>query len=540
MRSNLWKHLQWLLLIPPIVAATLLGSRWLQASKPVAVATPQVQHAAPTEQEKREYVLEVIGLGVTLDKYRQGKLWEALQQGNAYASIRVQDKEKYAWNAMERAGIAGGRGGDTLENGARDTPMYFGVPVFNAEPPIYNSSMLDSPDSPAIGLAGGAASSGLHWHLFASGPRRLSEHPDRILEDVFAFFDAHPDVPYIVLNSEDSMPTRNLYSPDNSPPLTRDGRYIPEMPDASALFVLARRERIDAVRKFAYDDAPPEDSVDDLNTYGVARRLYLAYDELMRAVPHPDKKEDPSAFTQRQPSIAEWLPAAAQFARRPDIRGTGSFSMLDKLQHKTYQPPKDWQPTPWFPVPFNKEQLAQLDRLPTFGFIHRPTFVRMTDKDGKPLTRRDRREQALLAGWQEALRCLPESERAAAPARLVAATGGKQAQLVALHKTLLRHAEDGGTELDSGNTAQWIDADRRLGNTGAATLFVQMAIGVMGSYRDGGVSAVVNLRNPDEASIVLVSPPSEEKRRAQHHPHGGDVLRHYATPAIDPANYPAN
>ncbi len=423
MRSNIWKHLQWLLLIPPIVAATLLGSRWLHASKPVAVAKPQVQLAAPSEQDKREYVLEVIGLGVTLDKYRQGKLWEALQQGNAYASIREQDKEKYTWNAMQRAGIAGGRGGDTLENGARDTPMYFGVPVFNAEPPIFNSRMLDSPDSPAIGLAGGAASSGLHWHLFASGPRRLSEHPDRILEDVFAFFDAHPDVPYIVLNSEDSMPTRDLYSADNSPPLTHDGRYIPEMPDASALFVLARRERIDAVRKFAYDDAPPEDSVDDLNTYGVARRLYLAYDKLMRAVPHPDKKEDPSSFTRRQPSIAEWLPVAAQFAQRPDIRGTGSFSMVDRLRHKTYHPPKEWQPTPWFPVPFNKEQLAQLDRLPTFGYLHRPTFVRMTDEHGKPLTRRDQREQALQAGWQEALRSLPETERPAAPARLVAATG---------------------------------------------------------------------------------------------------------------------
>ncbi|MEG1050765.1 MAG: DUF2875 family protein [Janthinobacterium sp.] len=540
MSSKIWRHLQWLLLIPPIVAATLLGSRWLHASKPVAVAQPQVQQAAPTEQDKREYVLEVIGLGVTLDKYRQGKLWEALQKGNAYASIREQDKEKYTWDAMQRAGIAGGRGGDTLENGARDTPMYFGVPVFNAEPPIFNSRMLDSPDSPAIGLAGGAASSGLHWHLFASGPRRLSEHPDRILEDVFAFFDAHPDVPYIVLNSEDSMPTRNLYSPDNSPPLTHDGRYIPEMPDASALFVLARRERIDAVRKFAYDDAPPEDSVDDLNTYGVARRLYLAYYDLMGTVPQERLETDPAAITRRQPSIAEWLPVAAQFARRPDIRGTGSFSMVDRLKHKTYQPPKDWQPTPWFPVPFNKEQLAQLDRLPTFGFIHRPTFVRMTDEHGKPLTRRDRREHALQAGWQEALRSLPESERPTAPARLVAATGGNQAQLIALHKTLLKHAEDGGTELDSGNMAQWIDTDQRLGNTGAATLFVQMAIGVMGSYRDGGVSAVVNLRNAEEATIVLVSPPSDEKRRTQKHPHGGDVLRHYVTPAIDPANYPSN
>ncbi|TNC76587.1 DUF2875 domain-containing protein [Janthinobacterium lividum] len=540
MSSKIWKHLQWLLLIPPIVAATLLGSRWLHSSKPAAVAKLQVQHAIPSEQEKREYVLEVIGLGVTLDKYRQGKLWEALQKGNAYASIREQDKEKYTWDAMQRAGIAGGRGGDTLENGARDTPMYFGVPVFNAEPPIFNSRMLDRPDSPAIGLAGGATSSGMHWHLFASGPRRLSEHPDRILEDIFAFFDAHPDVPYIVLNSEDSMPTRDLYSPDNSPPLTRDGRYIPEMPDASALFVLARRDRIDAVRKFAYDDAPPEDSVDDLNTYGVARRLYLAYYDLMGTVPQARLETDPTATTRRQPSIAEWLPVAAQFAQRPDIRGTGSFSMVARLQHKTYQLPKDWQPTPWFPVPFNKEQLAQLDRLPTFGFIHRPTFVRMVDKDGKPLTRRDQREQALQTGWQQALRSLPEAERPAAPARLVAATGGNQAQLLALHKTVLKHAENGGTELDSGNTAQWIDTDQRLGNTGAATLFVQMAIGVMGSYRDGGVSAVVNLRNPEEATIVLVSPPSDEKRRTQKHPHGGDVLRHYVTPAIDPANYPAN
>ena len=83
-------------------------------------------------------------------------------------------------------------------------------------------------------------------------------------------------------------------------------------------------------------------------------------------------------------------------------------------------------------------------------------------------------------------------------------------------------------------------ADRRFGNTGAATWFVQIAIGVMGSYRDGGVSAAVNLRNPQEASIVLISPPSEEKRRTQKHPHGGDVLRRYVTPAIDPANYPSN
>jgi len=540
MSSKTWQYLQWLLFIPPIVAAGLLGSRWMQPHKPAAVEKTVVLQAASGEQEKREYVLEVISMGVTLDKYRQGKLWEALQKGNAYASIREQDKEKYPWSSLDKAGMSGGRAGDSLENGALNTPMYFAVPIFNAEGPIEDPAMQDTPDAPILGLAGSTSSSGMHWHLFVASKRRFDEYPDHILEDVFAFFDANPDVPYIILNSHDGMESRDSNRLPNTPELLKNGRYIPEMPDASALFVLARRERVEAVRKFAYDDAPPEDSVDDLNTYGVARRLYLAYDELTKTVPHPDKKKDPAAFTQRKPTIEEWLPVAAQFARRPDIRGTGTFSMFDKLNPKTYHPPKDWQPTPWFPLPFNKEQLAQIDRLPTLGFIHRPTFVKMTDAEDKPLTRRGQRELALQAGWQEALRKLPEAERPAAPQRLIAATGGNTEQLVALHKTLLKHAQDGGTELDSGKPQQWIDTDQRLGNTGAATLFVQMAIAVMGSYRDGGVSAVVNLRNPEEATIVLISPPSDEKRRTQHHPHGGDVFRHHVAPAIDPANYPAN
>jgi hypothetical protein len=82
-----------------------------------------------------------------------------------------------------------------------------------------------------------------------------------------------------------------------------------------------------------------------------------------------------------------------------------------------------------------------------------------------------------------------------------------------------------------------IDTDLRLGNTGAATLFVQMGIGVMGSYREGGVSAAINLRDQNEASIVMISPPSDEQRQKQQHSEGGDIFGSHITPAIDPANY---
>ncbi len=64
---------------------------------------------------------------------------------------------------------------------------------------------------------------------------------------------------------------------------------------------------------------------------------------------------------------------------------------------------------------------------------------------------------------------------------------------------------------------------------------MQMAIGVMGSYRAGGVSAAVNMRDPKEASIIMVSPPSDAQRKGQQK--RGDVLRHHSTPAIDPENY---
>jgi hypothetical protein len=542
----IWPVVGWLVLLPLAIVALLFGARWMTATNKVQAKhqQAQTQQVVASDQSRREYVLEVIGLGVTLDKYRQGKLWEALRKGSPHVTIREQDKEKYPWSEQERAGISGGRGGDSLENGAQYTPMYFGVPVFNAEPPIHNELEMDKPDDPRSGLAGGAVSSGMAWHLFLVGPRRFEEHPDRILEDVFAFFDANPDVPYIVLNSDDGMYSRNAYRPPGAPRLTKDGRYIPEMPDASALFVLARRERVDAVRPFVWDD--PDNKF-------VQTKLRKMYADLMHTVPHPKRivtrtpaqvGADTSGRAtndgmERQPLVSEWLEGAAAFAQRSDVRGTGSVSLVDRVNPWAHPIPKDWKPTPWFPIPWNREQLATFDRLPTIGFIHRPTFVKFTDEHGKPLTRRDEREKALQAGWQAALLTLPETQRLKA-ARVVAATGGNTDQLIALHSTLNAYAAQGGPEFDGAKSDQFIDTDKRLGNTGATTLFMQMAIGVMGSYRDGGVSAAVNLRDTNEASIVFISPPSDEKRKNQEHARGGDVLGHRGTPAVDPANYPPN
>ncbi len=532
----------WWVMGPTVLVLTLFGTHWVKESKrahqaPNNVALDSTKEIV-SEQQKREYVLEVIGLGVTLDKYRQGKLWEVLQSGNPHSTIREQDPKKYDWSARDKVGTGGGRNESSLINGAQFTPMYYTVSAFNAEPPAYNSMRMDTPESPKPGLVGGADSSGMAWHQFVVGPRRFAEQPDRIIEDVFAFFDANPDVPYVVLNSEDGMGVRESNSPDDTLPLLKDGHYVTEMPDASALFVLARRERVDPVRPFVWDDPDNE---------FLQKEFRWMYSNLMDTVPNWQRKhalQTPmqvgadmtrqdirGGLGQRQPLVSEWLEAAAAFAQRPDVRGTGAVSMLGKLNPFTHRPPTDWKPSPWFPIPWNREQLETFDRLPTLGYLHRPTFVRFTDEQGKPVTRRDERQKLLQAGWQAALQALPETKRGGAPARVIAATGGNTEQLIALHRTLDTQAEHGGPELDTGKSSQFIDTDKRLGNTGAATLFVQMGIGIMGSYRDGGVSAAVNLRSADEASIVLISPPSDEQRKTQKHPRGGDVFAHRGMPA---------
>jgi len=529
--------LRWIA-IPTMIVALTFSAFWITSSRRASAREQallqqrqQLNQHQPTlanDLTRREYVLEVIGLGITVDKYRQTRLWEVLQGGSPYASIREQDPKKYEWSGFDKKGVGGGRACDALENGAGPSPMFWGAPTFYAGSPIADPAQQPSDIDPVAGLAAAAPTTGMAWHLFVTAPWQLDERPDQLLAQVFEFFDAHPDVPYVVLSSEDSMGTRDSDRPRGAPRLLRDGYYIPEMPDASAVFVLARRERIEPMRSYAWEDPDNEFLQETL------RRTYIALED---SVPTPEKLAHPEKHSPigRQPTVAEWLPIAAAFAKRPEfVRPEDGSPTLSSWKRWLHRPPRDWKPTPWFPVPWNRNQLAAFDRLPTLGYIHRPVFVKFEDEHGKAVTRRDQRQKILDAGWQQALQTLPEAARTKGPARIVGAFGDDPEQQLALEGVLFRYAEQGGPEIDTGKTAQFINTDRRLGNTGAATFFVQMALGVMGSYNDGGTSAEINLRDKSGASIVFISPPSDEKRKAQ-----GTQFRHQVEPAIDPKNYEA-
>jgi hypothetical protein len=96
-------------------------------------------NAAALQRRPREYVLEVIGLGVSLDKHRQGKLWDALQKGHPFGTIREQDPEKYPWS--ERQGWRGGR----LPRPWRTASAACHV---LASPIFCNRQLIESPSAP--------------------------------------------------------------------------------------------------------------------------------------------------------------------------------------------------------------------------------------------------------------------------------------------------------------------------------------------------------------------------------------------------------
>ena len=527
--SAMQKWMTWLGVPLGGVLAIMLA-HWSLSAAAAAPERPKASLATATAPQT--YVLEVIGLGVSLDKHRQGKLWDALQKGHPFATIREMDPNKYPYTSSDKLGYEGAADASALENGVGSLPMYWAAPSFYASGPFINPSSPVSDQNPPSGIVGGTDTNGLSLTLFVPAGYRLSDHPDRLLEEAFAFFDAHPDVPYLVVAANDGMYFRHLYRPKGSPRLIHDGHYVPEMPGAAALFVLARRERVDALRPFVFDDTSQDKLGPEQNRTGLARRIFLAHYDLSVELGKAKSKLLGREVYKRWPTVPEWLAETARFAKRPDVigpQGLGRLNPFDGVVHT----PKGYTPTPWFPIPWNTEQLAAFDRLPTLGYVHRPHYIPLTDADGKPLTRRSERIAALVKGWNQALAAFPEAQRPAALKRVISSTGGSPDKLTELTALLDAQAAGGGPELHLDKPSEWIDIDPRLGNTGSASLFMNMAIGVMGSYIDGGVSAAINLRNDREASLVFISPPPPDKLQRQ----GRAVFKNQVTPAIDPANY---
>ena len=409
--------------------------------------------------------LDVLGIGLAVEKFRQSEVWIEIQE-HPKGSILPADLSTYPTNFTIKELAMDKRSADVLEWGASRFVEQWPIPSISIWSHCYKPEM---PDTSFDGkttydffndrIQDLRRPAGMHAHQIASLGSIFLNEPEVVLERAFQFFDQNPEVPALLVFASDGDMTRLWTGDVSRRPYWEEGpRRIDSMTEAMVVLVLARRDRVDALRPFA---------------------------------PHATGDRNAQFHTERERQLNA-ARAAARAAGKPEP------------QQLVFKPSR-YLPTPW-----TEQQLSQFDQLATIAVVHRPVRVSYRkDKQGKPtwdpaqqtsLMHDQEQQAAFKAGLDAALREIPGGK----PARVFYDTGGPAAGRHVVPLSLAAHHSLPGFDLFKPD--QGYDLHARLGNTGAASPFVQWALAAMAAHHQKNSSLTVNLRRNDEATITAVTP----------------------------------
>jgi len=200
--------------------------------------------------------LEVIGLGISIEDSQLLQIWEEIQD-SPKSSFLSSDPESYPEIAEERRLATESRSTFVLSAAAKHFVQHWPIPSVSIWPGRDMTSVsADTPDLMASYFANridnlrNAAE--MPSHQIASLGAFCSNEPEEVLERAFQFFDGYPDVPALLLFATDGDMTRKLVGDTNREANWKDGpRRFDSMAETMVALILARRERIDALRPFA-------------------------------------------------------------------------------------------------------------------------------------------------------------------------------------------------------------------------------------------------------------------------------------------------
>ncbi|AVJ31216.1 hypothetical protein CLM73_24725 [Achromobacter spanius] len=193
-----------------------------------------------------------------------------------------------------------------------------------------------------------------------------------------------------------------------------------------------------------------------------------------------------------RPERLNWLRAYAPYTK-PNARNDIDPAFTGWKR----QPPKAFRPTPSFPEPITEQGFKQWDRLRVLAQLHRPVEVSLMEDDqtGKPLEDQAR-HAALASAWLRATMGIID-----APARVFYDTGSPTGGLADLAPALAAAQ----STLDPLDSLQSYDLTQRLGDTGASSPFVGIALATMGSYLNADTSVVMPLRQRGKATVIAIT-----------------------------------
>ncbi|WP_199778199.1 type VI lipase adapter Tla3 domain-containing protein [Achromobacter spanius] len=392
--------------------------------------------------------LDIVRVGLSLDVYRQGQMWAHLQeQNNAQpqalhvGTVLPMDPERYPIVADDKDMAWRMRKANALELALQGFPERWPIPTLTIA--------RDYDATKDARTSSGRVSTMLNLMVDDQrAPAGMHWHRIRQLE------------PGVICNTTPEAAVEYLF------------RLFEANPDMPAVLVYS------------------------LEGYNIARALGPRRKRPIGVGTGPRQPGELTdavvAMIVARPERLDWLRAYAPYTK-PNARNDIDPAFTGWKR----QPPKAFRPTPSFPEPITEQGFKQWDRLRVLAQLHRPVEVSLIEDDqtGKPL-KDQARHAALASAWQRATMGIID-----APARVFYDTGSPTGGLADLAPALAAAQ----STLDPLDSMQSYDLTQRLGDTGASSPFVGIALATMGSYLNADTSVVMPLRQRGKATVIAIT-----------------------------------
>ncbi len=419
------------------------------SAKKVTTMTVETRYRAPTTSPRLE-TLDVLSIGVSLDVFRQGQIWNELQEKNLkqeealhVGSILPMDPKKYPITADDKDMAYEKREADALELGLRAFLEKWPIPTitvvsgWNPKTPNLRFTPERTRNSLSVMVNDMRTPAGLHWHRIRNLQDGIicNDTPETLLENLFQLFERNPDLPAVLVYTNEGFSMSYALSAKKAPLIGGPGpRKTGELTDSMVALVIGRPERVEWLRYYAPFTKVNKNKID------------------------------------------------------PEFTGWG-----------WRKPPVEFQPSEFIPQPWTERAFEQWDALPVLARIHRPVTVSLQRPDNGERLKREALTAQLAAGWKKATDAVTPT-----PARVFYDGGLNSTPLAELLPALTA----AHSSLDLLDSREGYDLTQRLGDTGAASPFVGIALATMASYQNADTSVVMPLRRKDQATFITITSPT--------------------------------
>ncbi|MFG7977768.1 type VI lipase adapter Tla3 domain-containing protein, partial [Pseudomonas paraeruginosa] len=243
-----------------------------------AAMSADAYHAPKTSP--RLETLDVLSIGMSLDVFRQGQVWKALQEQNAQAealhvgSILPMDPKKYPTSADDKDMAYEKRQADALELGLKNFLEKWPIPTvtvvrgWDPSTPNLRFSAERTKRSLSVKVNNLRTPAGLHWHRIANLQDGIicNDTPEGVLEALFSLFERNPDLPAVLVYANEGISMAGALSSRDVTLKSLGAVSGPRIPgkltDAMVALIVGRPERVDWLRQYAPYTKANENRID--------------------------------------------------------------------------------------------------------------------------------------------------------------------------------------------------------------------------------------------------------------------------------------